>query len=595
MGVNKAAKHYGVPRSTIRSRLKMKDRAVYRSGPMSVLTEQEEDELESWVFDSQRRGIPVTKDMLRESVKHFLDENPRDNPFINNYSGMKWLKLFLQRRPKIALRTPEFITNASAKVSPDDIKSWFRQIETYLTEKNLMHVLDDPRRILNGDETSFNLNPKTKTVLALRSSRNVYDVERNSSKLNVTVMFTFHASGETVPPTIIYPYKNIPQDIAQSVPPTWGIGKSDNGWMTSFVFRHYIETALNPYLERNQIKKPVIFIIDGHSSHINLETSKMCQDLGIELIALYPNVTRIMQPADVSAFKPLKNGWPKAVERFRRDDRLRKVTLKDYAGVLQDCLRHSLTTRSISNGFRASGLYPWDCNAIDYTKCMGKSAEQEVSEVMSDGVSEVPQTDLQKAKLALEQYASVIGSTRAKKFRSDFIVLDNPEEEALFDIFRILEEAAPEAINSLECCNNEDAELNLNTNTAAFDVPVEREVEANTSADSSTSVTPAIDDEPIDNASASQRSSLKDFLMPPPTLQRENKRQYRSKRYHVLTSDEFVREFSEKEEEKRRLAEEKENRKKLREERKIANELKKKQQEEKKALKKPRRVLSKKK
>lgn len=95
MGLNKAAKHYDVPRSTIRSRLKMKDRAVYRSGPMSVLTEQEEDELESWVFDSQRRGIPVTKDMLRESVKHFLDENPRDNPFINNYPGMNYHKIYM--------------------------------------------------------------------------------------------------------------------------------------------------------------------------------------------------------------------------------------------------------------------------------------------------------------------------------------------------------------------------------------------------------------------------------------------------------------------------------------------------------------------
>lgn len=146
----------------------------------------------------------------------------------------------------MTLRTPEFITNASAKVSQDDIRSWFTKVEAYLTDMDLLEILSDPRRILNGDETGFQMNPKSKSVLALKGSRNVYDVERCSSKLNVTVMFTFHASGDTVPPTSINPYKSIPQEVARSVPSSWGIAKSDNGWMTSVVFRDYIRNVLNP-------------------------------------------------------------------------------------------------------------------------------------------------------------------------------------------------------------------------------------------------------------------------------------------------------------------------------------------------------------
>ncbi|XP_062551536.1 uncharacterized protein LOC134216729 [Armigeres subalbatus] len=446
MGINEAAKHFGVPRSTIRSRLQKKERQVYRSGPMSVLTIEEEGELESWIFDSQRRGFPVTKSNLQDNIKSFLDRNLRENPFINNRPGKKWLKLFMQRRPNVVLRTPEFITSASAKVSPDNIRSWFHKVKAYLAEKYLMHILDDPRRVFNGDETCFHLNPKSKAVLALRGSRNVYDVERNSSKLNVTVMFTFNAAGETVPPCIIYPYKSIPQDVAKSVPSSWGIAKSDSGWMTTVVFRDYIRNVLNPYLQKKQVKKPVIFIVDGHSSHVNLETSNMCRDMGVILIALYPNVTRIMQPADVSAFKPLKNGWPKAVERFRKDNPLRRVTLPDFAVVLQDCLRHSLTSTSIKNGFRASGLFPWNHSAIDYSKCMTISAETEEDDVIEaddQACTELNTTDLEHANRALEQWAAIIGTTRAKKFRGDFIVLDNAEEEALFEIFHVLEETVP--------------------------------------------------------------------------------------------------------------------------------------------------------
>ena len=95
------------------------------------------------------------------------------------------------------------MTKASATLSVSNIFSWFDKIETYLSAEGFMEILQDPHRIINGDETSFYLNPKNKTVFALRGSRNVYDVERTSSKTNITTMFSFFASGDTIPPTII--------------------------------------------------------------------------------------------------------------------------------------------------------------------------------------------------------------------------------------------------------------------------------------------------------------------------------------------------------------------------------------------------------
>ncbi|XP_062560859.1 uncharacterized protein LOC134225088 [Armigeres subalbatus] len=298
----------------------------------------------------------------------------------------------------------------------------------------------------------------------------------------------------------------------------------------------------------------------------------------VEPVSLYPNVTRIMQPADVSAFKPLKNGWPKAVERFRKDNPLRRVTLPDFAVVLQDCLRHSLTSTSIKNGFRASGLFPWNHSAIDYSKCMTISAETEEDDVIEADDQPCTElnttTDLEHAK-ALEQCAAIIGPTRAKKFRGDFIVLDNAEEEALFEIFRVLEETVPETIKAIENREEENTEI---------------ETEIIMDNNSSTLPAPIINVEGIDMPKI-QQPTLKECLAPLPILERGTQREYKSKRYHVLTSDEFIEEFSRKEQEKKCLEEEKENRKKMREERKIANGLKKKQREEKKTLKKEKLCL----
>lgn len=50
-----------------------------------------------------------------------------------------------------------------------------------------------------------NVCPKMKNVLALCGARNVYKVESGNSKLNLTVLFTFSASGVTTPLRIAFP------------------------------------------------------------------------------------------------------------------------------------------------------------------------------------------------------------------------------------------------------------------------------------------------------------------------------------------------------------------------------------------------------
>ncbi|XP_055542578.1 uncharacterized protein LOC129728187 [Wyeomyia smithii] len=110
MSIKKAAKHYGIPRSTIRFRLAKENQTVFRSGPATILTQEEESELENWLFDMQKRGFPVSKSMLLDNVRKYLDANPRTKKLSENVPGRTWMQLFIKRHPKISLRTPEFVT-----------------------------------------------------------------------------------------------------------------------------------------------------------------------------------------------------------------------------------------------------------------------------------------------------------------------------------------------------------------------------------------------------------------------------------------------------------------------------------------------------
>jgi hypothetical protein len=55
--------------------------------PSPILSKEEEQILVDWVLQSHRKGFPRRKEDLQVSVKSFLDEKPRDNPFKDNMPG----------------------------------------------------------------------------------------------------------------------------------------------------------------------------------------------------------------------------------------------------------------------------------------------------------------------------------------------------------------------------------------------------------------------------------------------------------------------------------------------------------------------------
>ena len=78
-------------------------------------------------------------------------------------------------------------------------------------------MLNDPVRKYNGDETGFQLNPRSGKVIAPRNE-NVY-TEAGGTKKQLTVLITTRADGEIMPAANVYPYKRaIPKEIVDNVP-----------------------------------------------------------------------------------------------------------------------------------------------------------------------------------------------------------------------------------------------------------------------------------------------------------------------------------------------------------------------------------------
>ncbi|XP_063966344.1 uncharacterized protein LOC129277382 [Lytechinus pictus] len=138
------------------------------------------------------------------------------------------------------------------------------------------------------------------------------------------------------------------------------LGRSENGWMDSEVFYEFVANSFVPYIEKNNIPKPVLLLVDGHSSHVNYHVGKLCNTSGVVLYPLPAHASHIVQPCDVSFFKPLKAAWAKAERKFRQEHWGQFVTKYTFASVFRGPWDATAQRRElIQTAFRATGIFPF--------------------------------------------------------------------------------------------------------------------------------------------------------------------------------------------------------------------------------------------
>lgn len=337
-------------------------------GPATVLSEIEEKKLETWLLTIARKGYPIHRSILLDTVKRIIDEQKRDTVFKDNRPGLTWWEAFKKRHPKIAEKEAESLTLARASVTEESLRRWFSEVSGWLKQENLLKILED---LFNADETGFLLCPKTGRVIGEKGSKeDFYVVTSNKEKEQLTVLGIFSADGVCVPPMVVYPYTRLPREVGESVPDSWGIGITPTGWMNGDLFFEWMANHFIPYLEKEKTEFPVILFVDGHRSHLTMHLSELCEAKGVILVALHPNCTHMLQPADVRVFAPLKKGWQAHVREWKFNNNYQQVVKSNFAPILQEVFKKKATPIVIQNGFKKCGLYPFDADAIDYSKCL---------------------------------------------------------------------------------------------------------------------------------------------------------------------------------------------------------------------------------
>lgn len=362
MGVNEAAKEFGIPKTTLKRRLKSKNFSKGSMGKPTILGIENEKKMVAHIKKLQSRGFTPSRDSVRSMAYHLAVSLQLKHSFSNDskQAGYDWLSSFLFRNPELSIRQSEGVSIARAKgLNKRIVNVYFELLGDVLKENGL---IDKPGNVFNMDETGLQLNNKPGKVVAIKGSKNVTSVTSGEKGETISVLACVSGEGYFLPPFCIMKGKNLKQEFCDGMPPGAEVKMSQkSGYVNTDLFFDWLKNHFNP-------RKPagkVLLLLDGHTSHTSsIEVLEFAEKEDIILMSIPPHTSHWLQPLDRSFFKSFKSHYYSACNSFMTNNPLRKITRLQFGTLLNSAWGKSASVENGTSGFKTCGIIPFEPKAI---------------------------------------------------------------------------------------------------------------------------------------------------------------------------------------------------------------------------------------
>ena len=377
MGLREAARAYNVPVETLRRRVAGVVSIDCRSGPPTVLTSEEEARLAEYCVSMADMGFGLTREGIMAMAYAIVEKTGRNHPFKSGHAGRGWYESFMSRQPLLTLRTPQAMSYARAVcANKERINDFFAKLGAIFGRLNL---ISKPGQIFNADETGVTIVHKPAKVIAQVGRRNVPALTSAEKGRTHTILSCVSASGQVIPPFMVYPRKRpVPPKMREGAYPNTFFQVSDNGWITKELFFEWFKL----FVQTISPIRPVLLILDGHTSHITINVIEFARANEIHLLCLPSHTSHVLQPLDVGVFKSFKSLFSKVCTQYMAKNPGRVITEDILSSLVGNALAQSHTPINIFSGFKKAGIYPFNPGEVsDRQLAPSKAHNNQLSQV----------------------------------------------------------------------------------------------------------------------------------------------------------------------------------------------------------------------
>ena len=170
-----------------------------------------------------------------------------------------------------------------------------------------------------------------------------------------------NAAGSVIPPMVIFEGQKFNPEWSNDEVPDTLYGMSEKGWTDQEMFFFWM-TEL--FVKHIPPARPVLLLVDGHSSHYEPDTIRAAAEQGVIVFCLPPHCTHIAQPLDVSFFRPLKVYWSEACHTFMQENPGSVITKYQFSTLFSKAWYKAIQPQNLIAGFKKCGIYPYNPEAI---------------------------------------------------------------------------------------------------------------------------------------------------------------------------------------------------------------------------------------
>jgi len=103
----------------------------------------------------------------------------------------------------------------------------------------------------------------------------------------------------TLPRFYIFKGERICDDYIQLCKPGTCMAMQSKAWMITFLFKEFLSSFKRSIPSGISITNRLLFILDGHGSHVTFEAIEQAQKFGLDMITLLSHTSHALQPLDV--------------------------------------------------------------------------------------------------------------------------------------------------------------------------------------------------------------------------------------------------------------------------------------------------------
>jgi hypothetical protein len=192
-------------------------------------------------------------------------------------------------------------------------------------------------------------------------SGKITKVKQDSLQEFISLLASICTDGTKIPPALIY--KGASGDLQD----TWlddleekehaWFTSSANGWSSNALGLVYLTQVFDPATRTKAGRGRRLLIVDGHSSHVNMEFIWTCDRLKILLLILPPHSTHRLQPLDVGCFLPLSTCYSTEINRVLNASKgITCLTKRTFWSIFKPAWDKSISESNILSAWKKTGI-----------------------------------------------------------------------------------------------------------------------------------------------------------------------------------------------------------------------------------------------